>query len=336
MKLRDLTLKELYQEIEKRDLDIEKNGIGYSYVIPVWEEVRKRFLKERNRDAASDVENTLINLLIRYGSYLKMKTVKSDKEAIESLNRALHFSRPLPIAHYRLGFLHYRKENYEESSLHFHQALTTQNRAKDYLLNERQLYYAHLYAINSNLHLVYETHIKMEELDMDGRYDPLQSLPSSQLFDQLLDSDLYLKNHAFIKKTKYGESLCSKEKCEDIVNDANGDHVYLYFNDRGVEVFYDGSRELAYSDADLLRYLLLKSNDQPLDPNVLTDIQLKIDLVSENNVSKAMSRLKSRLEDVSLHHMITKVRAGYVINPKLDYTIMYRHDDGVYLDYLDS
>ncbi|MCA0984292.1 helix-turn-helix domain-containing protein [Halobacillus yeomjeoni] len=337
MQLKHLSMDELYDKEEETFQRIEEgDNSGYYPLITVYEEMLRRFRRERDTESMAYVKEKLVDYLVRYGSYMKMKKEKNNNDAFSSLEKALELNSRLPIAHYRLGFLQYRKHEYLNASRCFHQAITLQERSqKSYMLDERQLYYAHLYAINSELHLVYETHEKMGRLNMKDRYDPLDSGDMSGLYERLLDSDAYLANHAFVKRTNEEVSYCSKEACEALIDNPDSNTFYLYFGDRMVEaLFADHSVDLSHSDADILRYLVLKSSDKPLDRIELSRLQNKINPVANNTLSQVIRRLRARVDPLGFSNHIVHTDQGYSIDPLPGYIIMYRHDDGVALDYL--
>lgn len=324
VRLRDMTIDELMDE-EERLLDlVEEDGrYGYRELIRVYETMIKRY--KRDRESASFVEKKLIKNLINYGAYLKMGNEKRTRDAIESLQKAVSLHNRLPIAHYRLGFLYSREKDYAEAATHFERAIKLQHNAEEtYRLDERQLYYAHLYEINSCLHQAYETYQKMNSLNLEGRYDPLGSEGMSELYERLLESDTYLANREFVKKTIEGEEGCSKAHCEQLVESLNFGEVILYFNDRVVELFHgERSTTVPFSEADVLRNLIFT----PLDGTRLAEIRQRGEPFSSNTVTKTVGRLRDRLGKVGLSDAIIYMDKAYIFDSTYTCAVLYRHDE---------
>jgi Tfp pilus assembly protein PilF len=97
----------------------------------------------------------LISYLVRYGTYLKTQYQKDDYAAEHSLKKAIQYDRENPIAHYRLGFLSYKKESYSSALVHFQNATHHQKTYSnnEYRLTNQQVYNAHLYLSNSALYI---------------------------------------------------------------------------------------------------------------------------------------------------------------------------------------
>ncbi|MCA0972253.1 hypothetical protein LCM20_16715 [Halobacillus litoralis] len=329
MSLRDMTLDELMDEEERLQELIEVDGYGYSSLISVYEAMIKRYRKEKEREAVAFVQRKVVKNLVNYGAYLKMGDVKRTRDAIDSLKKAISLHNCLPIAHYRLGFLYSRHQEYAASSSHFEKAIQLQDIAEEaYRLDERQLYYAHLYAINSSLHQAYEIYKKMDLLGLEGRYDPLGFEGLSDLYGRLLESDNYLEARAFVKVTNDGEGYCSKKECEAIVESPDPSQVILFFNDREIELFHGyRSTNLTYTQADVLRDLVLHSAKEPFDGWRLSKIRGRVDRSPINTVAQTISRLRRQLAEVGLDEAIQYKNQKYVFEPSYVYTVLYRHDD---------
>ncbi|MBA2176197.1 hypothetical protein H0266_14970 [Halobacillus locisalis] len=330
MRLRDMTIDELIDEEERLQDLIEEDGrYGYSGLVQVYEAMIKRYKRDRERESVSFVEKKLIQNLINYGAYLKMGNEKRTRDAIDSLQKAIALHNRLPVAHYRLGFLYSRDHHYTEAASHFDKAIDLQQIAKEiYRLDERQLYYAHLYEINSCLHQAYETYQKMNSLDLEERYDPLGSEGMSALYERLLESDAYLANREFVKVTNEGEEYCSKAECEEIAGNPDPDRVVLYFNDRGVELFHGNlSTHLQFTRADVLRDLILYSGKHPFDGERLAKLRDRLEPSSNSTVTQNISRLRRQLEDVGLSEAIEQRDHKYFFRPDYPYTVLYRPDE---------
>ncbi|SDJ37832.1 hypothetical protein [Salimicrobium halophilum] len=319
---------DIIEEIRKAKSHLEDEKGGYHHLIKLYTELRQQLRKENDRDAAGDVEDKLIYYLVEYGSYMKMVHEKKDNEAMDALKKALHYDRALPLAYYRLGFLFYRQRRFAEAGNHFSKALEHQERAKRFRMNKRQLYYAHLYLINSELHVVHATQQQMEKLELEGKYEPLESAELSNLYERMTTTDKYLENHAFIKRTNEGETFISKEGFDEMVGEEQPGVVYLYFGDRNIEVYYDdGNREFSKDDGEVLLYLLLHSNERPLDGKVLGQLRGEWEEVKSSTLRQRVSRLNRRLAERGIDFQISHVNGGYAIEEEKDYVIIHRADE---------
>ncbi|SIS60190.1 tetratricopeptide repeat protein [Salimicrobium flavidum] len=327
---------DIIEEIREAKRNLEEEKGGYYHLIDLYRKLRQQLRKEKDRDAAADVEEKLVYYLVEHGSNLKMLHEKKDNEAIDSLKQALHFDFRLPLAHYRLGFLYYRQERFTEAGYHFSEALRFQEEARRFQLGERQLYYAHLYLINSELHVIYATHEQMKNLDMEGRYDPLESAQVHELYEKMMNTDEYLEKNAFIKRTNEGETFISYKEMEELsIEDVPG-VLYLSFEDRTINVTYNGEvRNLSKDDGEVLFYLLQYSEVRPLNRRIFGNLVGEWGEVQQTTLRQRISRLNWRLEDVGMGGVIVSKRQDsntskeheYVIDPKPSYVIVHRADE---------
>lgn len=319
---------DILEEIREAKRNLEEEKGGYYHLIDLYRKLRQQLRKEKDRDAAADVEEKLVYYLVEHGSNLKMLHEKKDNEAIDSLKQALHFDFRLPLAHYRLGFLYYRQERFTEAGYHFSEALRFQEGARRFQLGERQLYYAHLYLINSELHVIYATHEQMKNLDMEGRYDPLESAQVHELYEKMMETQRYIDNHAFLKITKEEETFLSKEEAEELVWEVDPGEVLLYFGDYTIEVSYHGrSRNLSKDNGEILFYLLYHSHVKALDEMILAELFGELESVRPTTLRQRMSRLNRQLGEIGIPEAILAERSAYTIRPDLPYVIVYRADE---------
>ena len=84
-----------------------------------------------------------------------MNHVKDDASAIASFKKAIALDKQNPIAHYRLGFLTYKERDYVLAVQYFQRAIDSQPyyQNREYVLNEQQLFHAHMYLTNSALYV---------------------------------------------------------------------------------------------------------------------------------------------------------------------------------------
>ena len=95
-----------------------------------------------------------------------MNHVKDDASAIASLKKAITLDKHNPIVHYRLGFLTYKERDYVSAVQYFQKAIDSQlyYQNHEYVLNEQQLFYAHMYLTNSALYVANQSYQDMERL----------------------------------------------------------------------------------------------------------------------------------------------------------------------------
>ncbi|WP_347861907.1 hypothetical protein U0355_01470 [Salimicrobium sp. PL1-032A] len=327
---------EILEEIRQAKINLEDEKGGYYHLIDLYRKLRQQLRKEKDRDAAADVEHHLVYYLVEYGSYMKMMHEKKDNEAMDALKKALHFDRVLPLAYYRLGFLFYSQRRFAEAGNHFSKALEHQERAKRFRLNERQLYYAHLYLINSELHVVHDTQKRMENLALEGKHEPLESAELSNLYDRMTETDEYLKNHAFIKRTNEGKMYISKKEADEIMIEDEPGVLYLYFGDRTIDISYDGELgNLNKDNGEILFYLLLHSKSNPLDKWNLGNILGEWGEVKQTVLRQRVSRLNQRLLNLGVKERIESENQNnklsdehrYFFDPIPPYVIIHRADE---------
>jgi tetratricopeptide (TPR) repeat protein len=346
-RLSEMSLDELYDVEEKllQELDSggEKDGI-YSEMVMVYEQIYHKLtrllVKERKeRNAEIDyVTQKLVTYLITYGTYLKIHIQKDDYVAKNSFRKALKYDKTNPIAHYRLGFLAYKEQQYAEALHYFEKALQYQNGYpnKRFSLNEQQMYYAHLYLANSALFVAEKTYQSMEKLPDHINKDKVASAELSSLYELLQRNETILKTQAFIKVTPSGETYCSKEECERIIIAPPKNTVILYFSDRANVVAFNGKETaLAIDPAEMFCYFLLKTNQkQPArkkDLEVFFESKRRKDReVPKNTFIQKVNRLRNKLNDIGLPLIIEscqfKGETAYFYNGSVDYLIMYRSD----------
>gem|GEM_PF-6734620 len=111
--------------------------------------------KQGIRRIKKAVEKKLVHYLIWYGTYLKTVEKKDFYMAEHCLMEALQIRPRLPVAHYRLGFLSYRRKSYGNALTHFERAIASNEETVDkrYRLTHLQQYYARLYLANSVLYV---------------------------------------------------------------------------------------------------------------------------------------------------------------------------------------
>lgn len=283
------------------------------------------------------VGKKLIENLVDYGTYMKTIEQRDNKSAEESLKKALRYDKNIPIAHYRLGFLSYKKSDYSKASNHFQQAIELNKLNSDpkFKLNELQQFYAHLYLVNSALYVAQYANESLTELEKEG-FEQLPNYEISPLFDVISSNEEYLSENAFSVVTKKGRRFCSKFEAEDLLETKS--KLICYFGDREFTVIFNGKNTtLSQNRAELLRYILLYGTEnRPATKEDMIDI-FKSPQISDNTFYQAIRRLKSQLDSISfptetIQGKRINAQPGYFYTGELDYYIIHRSDFDFILD----
>ncbi|MEH6948836.1 hypothetical protein V7068_17555 [Bacillus sp. JJ634] len=267
MSLRRKTIEELLdlEEELRQAIEEEKDGALHDITM-MYEELYRKIRREQESEYASSLENIkqkLVSYLICYGTYMKMQYQKDDRVAKSSLQKALQYERELPIAHYRLGFLSYKQENYLSAQIHFHNATSQQKTCSNqkYKLNDQQMYNAHLYLSNSAFYMVQKAQDTLQKLRNEENAERAPHLEMSPLYEMITQNEGYLAANAFTIVTPDGEKKCSKAECENMTE--LKDTLILYFSEREHILIYNGQEKaLTLNQAEMLRYFLLNTTEQ--------------------------------------------------------------------------
>ncbi|WP_377890406.1 tetratricopeptide repeat protein [Alkalihalobacillus sp. R86527] len=344
LRIRDKTLEELEELEQSYKEKLLVDDIEYSYhyeYISILEGIYQRVRRNReDSDYATYVKNRIIQFLIHYGTYLKTIYQKDDSTARRSLEKVLSYDRTSPIAHYRLGFLAYKHQNYSMAVTHFNASLeNTSHYNNQYALTEQQLYYAHLYLTNSSLYIAASTHQSMKELQTNQ--GTLLGVELSSLYEVIDQGEQYLRNNAFYKiDSELEVSTCSKEQCEELAHTSSAKRIVLYFNDRCNEFIYDNhSTELSEQQAVMLRHFILKSSmEKPITRSGLSVVSHLTEEMKKNTYSKKMQRLNDKLEGCGITRVIQTTslhgEPAYYFDKSLPYTILFRVDDNAADEYI--
>lgn len=292
---------------------------------------------EEYSDSLKYVKNMLILSLIKYGTYKKMNDQKDDRLAISSLEEAVTLDAQNPIAHYRLGFLSYRKGNFGKAMHHFQTAIKAQPSYLDstYLLNEQQLFHAHMYLTNSALQVAEETHRNMKKLECKS-LEQLLNYEISPIYEILEQNKAYLLSHAFYRVEKEQVGTCSFETCSEIVDTPPSNHFVLYFGDREtIGVWNERSVVLSIQTADILKDMLIKCSEKKPGTRMIFKDHFQSTgadgEVMKNTFRKAINRLRNKLREVGLDCCVMKKNylgeTAYYFDQNIPYTVLYRVDD---------
>ena len=160
------------------------------------------------------VKKRLISCLVHYGTYLKNQKHKNDRDAENSLKKVIRYDRENPMAHYRLGFLHYKWERYSSALGYFQSATRFQKDYSngEYKLNDQQLYNAYLYLYNSALYIAQEAQEDVQKYASQEIQAGSPQLQMSSLYETIQRNEDYLKENAFTIVTRDGEKRCSEKR----------------------------------------------------------------------------------------------------------------------------
>ncbi|OOE04636.1 hypothetical protein BO219_04360 [Anoxybacillus kestanbolensis] len=341
-RLSRMTIDELYdreeQLLEELNSDEAKDWI-YHEIVGVYEEICRRLsrcsIEERKEHGFEYVKKQLVKYLIRYGTYLKTQLKKDERMAKTAFQKALRYDSENPIAHYRLGFLAYKEKEYATAQRYFEKALEYQKGYSnpEFCLNERQLYYAHLYLANSALFVAEKTYQSLEKFP-DYISDQEKPAELSFLHEWLQQNENILTMQAFTKWTSSGKEYCSKEQCEEIMMDPPKNTVVLYFSDHeNVVSYHDRKVCLPRDPAEMLCYFLVKTNQER--PATKYDMEAFFQLrrdgdIPTNTFVQKIRRLRERLRYVQVPALIDSCQfrgeTAYYYNGTVDYIVMYRSD----------
>lgn len=337
-----MTIDELYdreeQLLEELNSDEAKDWI-YHEIVGVYEEICRRLsrcsIEERKAHGFEHMKKELVKYLIHYGTYLKTQLKKDERMAKTAFQKALRYDSENPIAHYRLGFLAYKEEEYATAQRYFEKVLEYQKGYSnpEFCLNERQLYYAHLYLANSALFVAEKTYQSLEKFP-DYISDQEKPAELSFLHEWLQRNENILTMQAFTKWTSSGKEYCSKEQCEQVMMDPPKNTVVLYFSDHENVVSYHGREVCLPRDpAEMLCYFLVKTNEArpatKYDMEAFFQLRQNVDIPTNTFVQK-IRRLRERLRYVQVPALIDSCRfrgeTAYYYNGSVDYIVMYRSD----------
>ncbi|WHY69574.1 hypothetical protein [Neobacillus sp. SuZ13] len=336
MHLRNKTLEELEDlEEELTSQEAEQGTPNFLMRINLYKEmvrcldllIRKK--KEDYQSSLEYVKRKLIFQLIEYGSYLKMVDQKDDHLAIKCLKDALKYDPNNPIAAYRLGFLSYKYKRYSESLTYFE--ISLENHKYDsngqYKLNSQQLVNAYL--TTSALHIANQSYERMNKLPSTGTVE-FPNNEFSSLLKNILDNEQFLQRHAFNKVNRKGRLTCSKIECEKMFNFPPPDTIVLFFNDRTINIAFEGEEaELSPDQGYLLRHFLLKSSeDHPTTRNSFSNVEIRPNTYTQN-----ITRLKNKLTQKGFPPIIENTRyrneTAYYYNHAYPFYVMYRVDEEI-------
>lgn len=300
---------------------------------------------KKDKDSENDsllpiLKQDLVSNLVRYGSYLKTEYRKDDYAAEMALKDAVRYDPYVPLAHYRLGFLSYKKGQFINSLNQFTEAIKCHEKdpERPFYLTKQQLYHANLYLSNSALYIAKEAQERTEKFE-EKEQEKLTDLPLSPLYEMIERNEEYLRRHEFVIKTQKEERYASKKESEEMIfSDRLADTVILYISDHEIIVRYLGKKvelkSIIY--AEILKHLMLRSHvDHPAIKydfsHVLTTNEKSGEILTDN-YAQNISRLRGKLRkcNAPADLIMTKQHLGergYYYNQKYPYMVVQRTDD---------
>lgn len=345
--LRGLKQKSVDELLDLEQDLIDKVAIDEPWAVNNLIQLYKILIQKIPRDNENEhlrkaVIKSLVKHLIKYGTYLKTVVRKDDIAAEHCLYEALRFNNRIPIAHYRLGFLNYKKRQFSRALRHFEKAieLNKTNSDSEYSLNDLQQYYAHMYLTNSALYVADFAKKSLQSLD-DSNYKNLPNYEISPFFNIISSTEDYLSKNAFTVISKDGKQYyCSKEEAEDLQDMKS--KLICFFGDREDAVHYNRRGvELTINQAEILRYILLYgTKERPATMSDMRGIFRSRDSEREpqnNTFIRAVNRLKRKLDEIlfptdTIQSKPRNGQTGYFYTGEIGYLIIHRSDADFYLN----
>lgn len=336
--LKNNSIEELLDlEEELKESFSEEDG-SISKLISVYEMLYKKISMDKTNEyltSMGQIKSQLINYLVQYGTYLKTMSQKDNQSAVRCLKKAVSYEKRLPIAYYRLGFLHYKMKNY------FQDALKFQKETEDmkYVLNSQQLYNCHLYLANCGLFIAKDAQEALSKLELKANVEEVPQYTTSPYYQLILDNENYLERHAYQITTKDGTRYGTKEDCEDMLE--NKDMIILDFTGRRNLLIFNGKeKNLSKNQAEMLRFFLLYSTgEKPLTKHHFYDLFSRGDKNGEiptNTYIQNVTRLRTKLTEAGLNFPVIENVSGfretaYYYNHLYPFVIMNRSDESFIL-----
>lgn len=335
------TIEELLDlEEELKDNIQKEENTSYYKLIQVYETLYKKIARDPESEyqtSLSNIKDNLIFHLIKHGTYLKTVYQKDDRTAESCMKRAIFYEKNIPIAYYRLGFLHYKKRSYTMALLHFQGALRYQAREGDgkYKMNEQQLYNCHLYLANCGLFIAQKAHEDLKDRSLKADPQKILSYEVSPYYELITDNEQYLGQHEYCMVSKNNTKYCGREQCEE-AQDIFGTLI-LNFTERQISLSYNGQMtNMSGSHAEILRLLLLKSvEERPLTKNDFYDVFTVSNVsgdIPRNTYTQNITRIRGKLKELRIPEGMIVNKAGstetaYYYTQIIPYLIMHRTDE---------
>lgn len=299
-----INLRELKNKTTEELFDLEmtyrtdEEDYSNRLLIDIYKELRKRYRNQDDQEQVTYIEQQMIKLYVWRGEYFKQVDVINIVEAEKNLQCALRLDSRLPIAHYRLGFLSYKKEDYHVATTHFDLALTTMSHHKRYKLNEQQIFRAQLYLMNSALFIASEAEASLKAYDQDTA-QPLPNYAFSDLFDRIKANEMKISQGEYTSASREYIARISKQEAEDLIDQQDTLVCYVGLQENSIN--YNFKQQTVTPDTlEILRYLILFSSEQqPATKDDMAELfktQTENGEVKNNTFRVRIKRLKEKVK----------------------------------------
>lgn len=173
--------------------------------------------------------------------------------------------------------------------------------------------------------------------DVDEEAVPNYKL--SPLYHMIYENNHQLAAHAYQMITPEKNQLCSKEECEEALDQPN--MLILHLSNRENQLlFHSNDIYLSKDEVEMLRYFLLKSEQNyPLTKDHFLDIISRKDANNDdtlkNTYSQKVRRLRVKLKKVGMDSVIENkpghYQTAYYYNHRYPYLIIQRSDESFIL-----
>ncbi|ADI00180.1 tetratricopeptide repeat-containing protein [Salisediminibacterium selenitireducens] len=243
----------------------EQGSAGYSPYIQLYKDFLKLYDRHPDFEAEREaVTMKLVHYLIEFGTYLKTTEQASPGPAITPLKQVLRYDRRNPLAHYRLGFLHYRKHAYHEAIHYFNRSLDfhSADSVIKWKLNSRQKQLASLYLTNSALHI--------QNSISEGEEDVIQGADGYPLAPAI---DGLIRDMEFEIRSTDDVQTCSYEACQTFFETGGDrDDWLLFFDYQDTYLKHRGMIQTMHVDTARVLRSLFDAGGKPVKASDIADV----------------------------------------------------------------
>lgn len=253
--------------------------------------LRRRLQEGASREEKIQIKKSLVSLYIRQAEYFKLSDQPDFKTAKKILEKAIRLAPQNPLAHYRLGYIHYRDEAYATASHHFNIALdgtTTES------LSEVQMTLAHMFLVNCGIHIARESLREVEGLeDMLDSGDEKEKIHRYRA--ELLVQEEQAFDRLYYRKIQSGEEKIINETAFQDYAPSQGEMV-LKSSEEGKYVLSHLSKPIELNMNHFYLLVLLSTRTRSTYQSLQTQLtELIGEEVSYDNLRQSLPRLKKKL-----------------------------------------
>lgn len=325
-KTTDMSIEELFAlEAELRVAKDEEKAVSLPALITVEEELYEKISADKTgkyQDRLNILKKNLVDLMIRYGPYLKTIYQRDGHAEEKALSQALKFDRGNPYAYYRLGHVAFNRKNYLTSAVHFNNALKSQERRRsaEYILTEQQKYIANLHLSHCALNVALQAQKALEEEKV-----------KTSLLELIGTNEGILQSRALTVTSQSGVEWHSVENGEGMIQSADFEnHLILHFSEQRHSVLYKKQEvNLSFNQAELLKTMMLQTskNKRAVQEQFqhLFSSRDENGEIPANIMNRALNRLKRKLAQCQAPANIiisSPEHALYYYNQEIPYLII--------------